>query len=68
MQPSDMMFGRELDTLYRSDMYATADEELVCPPAKSFFCISQLGTLDDPETIAFHAKEMQNFSVSLRVI
>ena len=67
-QPSDMMFGQELDTLYRSDMYAAADEELVCPPAKSFFCISQLGTLDDPETIAFHAKEMQNFSVSLRVV
>jgi len=49
-------------------MYAAADEELVCPPAKSFFCISQLGTLDDPETITFHAKEMQNFSVSLRVV
>ena len=56
------MFGRELDTLYRSD---TDDTESVLEPATSFFCISQLGPLNAPETITFVAKEVQNFAVSV---
>ncbi len=60
------MFGRELNKLYCSDSYATTDLDLVISsPATSFFCISQLGTLHAPETIAFHAKETQNFALSL---
>jgi hypothetical protein len=62
--PSHPMFGRKLDTLYRSD---TADDEILLPPATSFFCISQLGTLDALETIAFHAKVVQDFAVSVIV-
>ena len=61
---SHPMFGRELDTLYRSD---TDDTESVLEPATSFFCISQLGELDAPETIIFIAKEVQNFAVSVIV-
>ena len=54
---SHPMFGRELDTLYRSDM---TNDEIILPPATSFFCISQLGPLNAPETIVFRAKEVQN--------
>ena len=61
-QPSHPMFGRELDTLYRSD---TDNTESVLEPATSFFCISQLGPLNAPEIIAFVAKEVQNFAVSV---
>lgn len=64
IQQSHPMFGWELDTLYQSDM---DDTELVLEPATSFFCISQLGALDAPETIAFVAKEVQNFAVSVIV-
>ena len=59
------LFGRDLDTLYRSDRHATAEaQDLVCPPATSFFCISEVGDQGSQSFFAFHAKEMQAFNVS----
>jgi len=63
-QPSNPMYGWALDTLYRSD---TDNQTSVLTPATSFFCISQLGDPNAPETIAFYAKEVQNFLVSMIV-
>jgi hypothetical protein len=61
----DKLFGRDLDTLYRSDRHATAEaRDLVCPPATSFFCISEVGDQGTRAFFAFHAKETQAFNAS----
>jgi len=68
--PTDGVYGgQQLDTLYRSDAHAKDEAgDLVCPPATSFYCISQVGSEENQAIYAFHAKQVESFLVGYNLV